>query len=374
MKTRKTLRMLCAVSLALAAASCGMPDDDADIGGTGTQVQALAAASTGQGIMVDLTTSGTLALVVNQVWHFNQNTAAGYFTNAWDGNAPAVSCSGNACNRSFCSIPAAPPPPAADPNMVTNPGGSAAADKSRCTFLNGGLLTRTDSYQQSGQRSVSCSAYLKTWSATYTYRYTYVVAPAPDTAEVAAFTAWDLVSETGDGSTAHVDIAALIAGESVVTKANWPRKYSFSLLDGTVDLLTGLPVPRVKDLAISIDGQDAAPVGATYVQNAPGALPGDPGALDFNYVTNAGTNGNVSLLADGDARTILNTDSFDGNQNGGADGQALAAMVLDPVGADLGAGDHTVTLTGTVKGNNASATADFSVTQTVHIITPGCGQ
>ena len=377
MRKLTTLKMMRVVPMALALASCGLPDDSANLGdANGTEAQALAQASTGQGIMVNLTTSGTLALVVNQVWRFNQNTSAAYFTNAWDGNAPTYGCSGNACNGNLCGLPAAPTAPAIDPSKVTNPGGSAVADKSRCTFLDGGLLTLTDSYQQSAQKSVSCTVSGKSKSATYTFRYTYAVAPDSSLSTVAPFTAWDLVSENGDGSSAHVDVSAFIAGESVVSKANWPRKYSFSLLESSIDPLTGLPVmvSRVRDLAVSFDGLNPVAVSSTYVQNAPGALPGDPGALDFNYVTNAGTNGNTSLLADGDARTILNTDSFDGNQNGGSDGTALAAAVMDTVGADLGAGDHTVTLTGTVKENGALASTSFSVTQIVHIVHPGCGQ
>jgi len=368
-KYTRILAVIAACSLAACAADVDGVDD-----GIGQESQALAASSTGQGIMVNMTSIGTLALVTNQIWHFNQTAAATYFTNGWDGNAPTYSCSGNACNGNLCGVPAAPAAPAADPSKVWNPGGSAVADKSRCTFLDGGTLTLTDAYAQSAQASVSCTVLGRSKSATYTFHYAYVVAPDPALATVAPFTAWDLVSETGDGSTAHVDVTGFIAGESVLSKANLPRKYSFSLLDGTTDPLTGLPVSRVKNLMVSIDGAAAVPATSTYVQNAPGALPGDPGALDFAYATNAGSNGNLALLADGDARTILNTDSFSGNQNGGADGTALAGATVDPVGADLGVGDHTVVLTGTVKDNAALANIDFSVSQIVHIVAPGCGQ
>ncbi len=158
-----------------------------------------------------------------------------------------------------------------------------------------------------------------------------------------------------------MDVTALIAGESVLSKANQPRKYSFSIED--TDSVTGLPVSRVKNLAVSFDGALAIP--ATSSVSYP---------IDFYYVTNAGTNGNTSLLADGDARTILNTDSFAGNDNGGSGGAALAAALMDPVGADLGAGDHTVTLTGTVKDNSALGSSSIAVTELIHVITPGCGQ
>ncbi|HTK59684.1 MAG TPA: hypothetical protein VL283_00600 [Candidatus Baltobacteraceae bacterium] len=350
--------LLSATTAALALNACAI---DPEAEEAGTETQALAASSTGQGIMVDFDASGTYALVTNQVWRFDQEAAAAYFTNAWDGVAPTSSCSGNACNGNLCGIPAAPAAPAADPDKVVDAGGSAVADKSRCTFLDGGTLVLTDSYTQSASVSVSCTVSGRSKSATYNFAYTYAIAPDPATAAVAPFTAWNMISETGDGSTAHVDVTALIAGESVLSKANMPRKYSFSIEE--TDPVTLLPVSRVRDLLVSFDGAPGIP--ATSSVSYP---------IDFAYATNAGTNGNVSLLADGDARTILNTDSFAGNNDGGADGSALAAALMDPVGGDLGAGDHLVTLTGTVKGNSAAASVDFSVTQIIHVITPGCGQ
>jgi len=372
MRNARSFVQFCTGIALLSLAACVAQEGDFEGEDIGQETQALAASSTGQGIMANMTSIGTLALVTNQIWHFDQLAAATFFTNAWDGNAPTYSCSGNACNGDLCGVPAAPAAPAADPSKVTGPGGSGVADKSRCTFLDGGTLVLTDSYEKTAQASVSCTVSGRSKSATYTFRYTYAVAPDPELSTVASFTAWDLVSETGDGSSVHVDIGGFIAGESVLSKANLPRKYSFSLLE--TDPLTGLPVSRVQNLAVTIDGAAPIPATSTYVQNAPGALLGDPGALDFAYVTNAGTNGNVSLLADGDARTILNTDSFAGNQNGGAEGSALAGANIDPVGADLGVGDHTVVLTGTVKGNSATSSIDFAVTQLVHVITPGCGQ
>ena len=96
--------------------------------------------------------------------------------------------------------------------------------------------------------------------------------------------------------------------------------------------------------------------------------------MDFFYTTNAGSNGVTLLLANGDARTLLNTDTFSGNNNGGADGSALAIAIMDAVGVDLAVGDHSVTLAGTVKDNTATADIGFSVTQTLHVLTPGCSQ
>jgi hypothetical protein len=65
----------------------------------------------------------------------------------------------------------------------------------------------------------------------------------------------------------------------------------------------------------------------------------------------------------------LNSDSFAGNNDGGADGSALALASMDAVGVDLGPGDYSVMLTGTVKDNSAIANIGFSISQIVHVIT-----
>src|SRR5207244_6403603 len=107
-------------------------------------------------------------------------------------------------------------------------------------------------------------------------------------------------------------------GESVVKSAQFPApgKRSFSLLES--DGVTS----RVQDLAVSVDATPVANPGSTIATNCPGCLAGDPGAVDFAYTTNAGSNGTTSLLADRDARTLLNIDSFACNTNGSADGSA----------------------------------------------------
>jgi hypothetical protein len=314
-----------------------------------------ASAHTGQGIMVNLQASGTFSIVNNQLYKFNPDEAATYYTNAWDGSAPTVSCTGPGCGTAP-TAPAAPSPSASQlSHFLTQ-------QICQCAFLDGTSLPST-TYTQTATVSTGSG---KT-GATYTYTYTYDITPTVSSA--APLTAWDLVQSTG-GTSTEIDINAQIAGESVVQNKTVGTKYSFSLYesDGT---------SRVQNLAVTVTDASntvvaSATPGSTIVQNAPGALPGDPGAVDFTYTTNAGSNGVTSLLENGDARTILNTDSFAGNDNGGADGSALAIANMDPVPLNVGPGDYTVTLTGTVKGNNALADLSFTVTQTIHIIAPGC--
>jgi hypothetical protein len=318
--------------------------------------------------MVSFNATGTFAIVETQTYQLNIATASALFTNTWDGNAPSVSCTGS---PTACSNPAppAPPAPAPDPNVLAGPntkgniGHDGIVGDNKCTLLNGGTLT-SGTYTQTVKVSVGSGA----TGRTYTYTYTYNVTPTSN--PVAALTAWDLVNDNG-GGLAHVDVGANIAGESALSSAKHDLKYSFSIVDGDGN--------RVQNLVVTVTDVNTSavvgtfPAGSTVVTNAPGALVGDPGALDFLYTTNAGSNGVTSLLTNGDARTILNTDSFAGNQNGGADGSALAWAVMDTVGLDLGPGDYTVTLTGVVKGNSASANLPFSVSQTLHIIGQGCG-
>ena len=70
---------------------------------------------------------------------------------------------------------------------------------------------------------------------------------------------------------------------------------------------------------------------------------------------------------------ILNTDDFAGNDNGGSDGEALALAIMDTVTLEMAAGDYTVHFTGVVKDNSGLSNLPFNITQTVHIVHPGCG-
>jgi hypothetical protein len=319
--------------------------------------QAIAApAQTSQGIMVVLNADQSHALVENRQYAFNINTAATHFTNLWDGNPPTVTCTGSPAN---CANPAPPAPaaPVPDASKVTHPG-TGVAVTNKCLFLDGGTPVGT-TYTQTAQLTAGAGPTQRT----YTYHYTYIVAP---TGPVAAFTAWDLVNTSG-GGTAQIALTAEIAGESVVYNPNNSRigtKYSFSLRHPNGS-------SRVTDLVLTVNGV-AHPVSSTIVENCPGCLAGALGAVDFDYVSNAGMYGVTSLLANGDARTILNTDSFAGNDNGGSDGRSLAKAVVDQVTVNLGIGEYHVLLTGIVKGNNASANIPFTVAGTVHVIAPGC--
>lgn len=312
--------------------------------------------------MVNLHADGTFTVVDNQEYRFNETTAATYFSNSQTGG-PAVTCAGSPTNCGAANKPPAPAAPAPDPYKVNGtPQAPGAVQANQCTFLDGGTLSGLNYTQSQTVPGLN-------GKGQWTFEWTYAVAPTT-TDPVDPLTAWDLVKEvTGP---AEVPITAEVAGESVLVKnsGNW-RKYSFSLTDST----TG---NRVQNLALTVTDSDhnvvssTAP-GSTVVTNAPAAQPGDPGALDYSYATNAGSNGATNNLRSGDARTILNSDSFAGNDDGGSDGSALALALMDPQTVPLGPGSYMVTLTGTVKDNTGTASISFSIGQVVHIIAPGCG-
>ncbi|MBI2166405.1 MAG: hypothetical protein HYU29_08415 [Chloroflexi bacterium] len=332
---------------------------------------------TAQGIMVDLQASGTFTSVDRKTYRFNVDDpsqtdangvmlpAASYFTNTL-ASGPTVSCSGSLTNCASSNQPGTPVALTPSLSQVTGPSG--ACHRQRCTFLDGGKLTGftyTQSKTVSGRNGKG--SWIFTWTYTVAPEPSKDVDPSTDGVQVNPFTAWVLTSE--DANLAHVPIGAKIAGESVVQSSNSKvgTKYSFSLRnsDGT---------SRVTNLKLWLNEVQVASPSSTISENCPGCLPGAPGAVDFTYFTNAGSKGTTSLLKNGDARSILNSDSFKGNDDGGADGTALAVALMTPVYLDLAAGSYTVTVTGTVKGNTGQVDISFTVKQNLIIITPGCGK
>jgi hypothetical protein len=327
---------------------------------------ASAQTKTAQSIMIDTTgTASDVALVQTNIYKFNKATAATYYTNVWDGNAPTVSCSGPGCSLGNCnSVPSAP---VADDTKVSgnSQGQNDLTGDDKCTFLDGGTLSSA-SYTQEVSTPKCGSG---NQQRTYTYKFTYNITP---TTTVGAFTAWDLFKTTGDGETAPVDVVALIAGESVSVSKNLGTKYSFSLLQ-----TDGISV-RVSNVCVSVDGGAADCSGTqTYMDRNPTGL---TPTLNYSYTANALLcNGTActSLVNGATAMNILNgiasSDTFPGNDNGGANGQALAAVGLNGITVNLAPGSHTLTISATVKDNNGVLIGNVSVSKQVNVVTPGCG-
>ncbi len=312
---------------------------------------------TAQGIGVLLTGIGSFTVTENKIYHFNQLIADSYFTNSKTAALPSVSCNGSPTNCATANQPNTPTAPVPDPDVVSN-NGHGLSTTQKCIFLNGGVLSGT-TYQQ------GTTVNGKNGKGSWTFIFSYSATPNQN--PVAPFTAWLLFKDVVDGSTS-TDIGGFIAGESVVQNSKFPNgKYSFSL-DAT-DPITGEQVSRVKDLALYIDNELVANP-SSFLQFA---TPGVPGSNDFAYLTNAGSYGYISLLKNGSAVSILNTDDLAGNNNGGSTGKDLARAVLNPTNITFSIGEHTVKLTGTVKGNGIDlAPVPFTVSGAIHIVTPGC--
>jgi hypothetical protein len=348
------------------------------------------AAQTAQSIMVNLKGMGDYTSTDTSTYRFNKTTAATYFSNAWDGNAPTRSDKTSGGN--FCTPPepeTPPPAPAADDTKLNSgtPGKNDVTGKNECSFLDGTALTG-DTYTQTVSTTTSCTSSGHTVTTTWTYTYTYNIAPLNDATHPnppAAFTAWDLQSGGGGGGI-DVSLSAEIAGESLVVSKQFPTgKYSFSLFDAS-------SANRVHNLVLTITDANGNTVYDSSALTDPntGELlypDGIPSALvypvDFVYTGNAGFNGTAQdYLLNGYARSILNgdiykttpdaKDQFPGNDDGGADGSALAEAIMNTLTVHLDNGTYNVTLTGVVKGNSADGTADQPINISGTISTPGC--
>ncbi|MFI7547576.1 hypothetical protein [Actinoplanes sp. NPDC049599] len=298
---------------------------------------------------------GVFGYTDKQTYSFDSLAAATHYANVLESTA-APTCSGSAANCGASNAPlAAPAAPAPDATKIT-----PLVHADRCTFFTGGLLsgsTYTQSVTVNGKNGKG------NWTYTSAYRITgQTVSPE---------TEWSSVLDSSDG--AHVTLQGEIAGESVLAKSAATSKYSFSLVDSAgASRVTGLSVTLTDPAGTA---GTPTPIGSTVVTAADatnfrnfsvGTAPADP--ADLYLDTLVATNGNTALLAKGDARTILNTDSFAGNNNGGSDGSALAYARLDPTEVTLTEGAWTATLAGTVKDNAGTATTNLSVERKLVVV------
>jgi hypothetical protein len=289
----------------------------------GNALDLRAAGSTGQGIMINILSSGIYIIDGSETWKFNE--AAGNTLLQTTVTGPVIT---------FGSGAQPPTPTQPAPNLPNNYWVSGSPFN-RCIMWNGGSLPEYN-YTQTVNMT-------KGWKFTWTYTVTGIQQSFDPK------TAWDLESTDG-GNTVTVDVGADIAGLSALTSKQHPKKYSFTLLDG-------YGVNRVQNLQL-------------YVNDVLQASPGNTieSGVDFYYETNAGSNGNTSLLQDGMASALLLGDSFSGNN--GPENMIWSHM--DAQQFELGPGDYTLKLTGVIKGNTGSADLGFSVVKNLTISAQGC--
>lgn len=323
---------------------------------TATDAANAASNSTGQGINVDLGIDGNFIVNESVIYHFDQAAAAGYFTTTVTNNmdtAPVQTTTASTlCNGNKC-ITYSENGPGIDPvkqNVI---------EQSKCFFFTGSSARVVDTYQKSkivvtnqvtttqqvkqGNKTVTVTTTTTSYKdVTWTYTVT-MRAVEPETA-------W--TKEVNTGADPIVTVSPKLAGLSVLSSSVHPSKASFSLLNGD-------GTSRVENLVLNIDGVDyPLSVSVSTGQN-------------FLYTTNSGSNGNTSLLAPYEnkfAFDILTSDSHDGNNDPVNAEQAVASTTAVP----LGVGEHTITLTGLVKGNAAVANQPISVTKKITISAEGC--
>lgn len=350
--------------------------------------------STGQGLMMDIHVSGQFLIRGSETYAFDPLTAwlgddntdgsgsptgllapVDYYNNIQD-NASASGAGGtftdvngflvgykigggSQTTPSLAQIIANAVNPGVDATKVVTQacaGNSTTGDW--VVFADGGTSNQLRSLSYTRNSSWSVTGY-----KTVTYTWAFKVAPIADT-PIVPLTGWYLAEVDNEGL-AKVNINGIVAGESVLVK-DGVTKYSFGLTnsDGS-SRVSGVNVD------VYVDGMP-------YATNAPGhtVVSGndeDPDGNpigDFYYFTNAGTNGTaISSLANGDARSILNTDGFAGNNDGGSGGTSLQHAVLDVSQFDLPAGIVKVVISGTVKGTLGAADIGFSVVKEINIIT-----
>jgi len=319
--------------------------------------------------MVALTPdSSAYEIVGTTTWTFNRGhqndvdltgTAMSYYTNAWDGATPTVTCTGGGQNG--CDTP--PATPAAPAPLPTELQQQAQSD--RCTFFNGGMLG-TGTYTQAVTVNVNSGtpAQKGSWKFTYTYAISPMQAVAPETA-------W--TSEVTGGSV-NLGFTGFVAAESYQKQSN-RHKYSFTMVDSGTTRARNVSASLTKDSAtlaslelnnIDTDGDmvnDGLAVGAA--------------AGNFSYVANGGIFGNSAVFgalhapARKSANSVVNilagddaapADNFAGNNNDLASGNVHIGPYSGLFNGLTEPGTYTVVVAGTLKGNSSTADFGFSVT------------
>jgi hypothetical protein len=319
---------------------------------------AAAQTQTAQSVMVALEFNATAYEIVGtRVYTFDRDCAETYYTNAWDGNPPTVTCTGGGTGGCV-TAPPTPPAPAPDANRLMQ-----HAQAQRCVFFCGGALG-SSTYTQTVTVNVGSpapQAQRGSWKFTYTYNIT------PNQATVDGGTCWTCEDEvTG----VDVEFGGFVSSESYIKKRTrtegWSTKYSFTLRDqlGNSRVINGLATL-----------QWYSPILSDWVDVAFQAL--DTSTIEecanYEYYGNAGVNGNPGVLnqlhAPGGRPATMVSDILledDFAQNNGALCDYSHRTPYDGVfGGIVMPGDYRVVITGTVKGNPGSANFPFSVTSSI---------
>jgi hypothetical protein len=205
---------------------------------------------------------------------------------------------------------------------------NAAAQSQKCTFFNGGVL--------------QAKKIGNVWITPVT------------TAPVAPKTSWDQMNAGSSAVSSAVSVDISIAGQSVVVNKG-RAKYSFTLQDEEGNA-------RISNLKVQVTGQPDVlnPAFAVAVGDKTNNC-----LADVYYTANAGIFGRATsaLLTDMTMGEIIAQNAFSSTS---ACGNASIAK-LEQLNYELGAGTYTVTVTGTVKGNEGMVSTPFVVSKVVTV-------
>lgn len=159
-----------------------------------------------------------------------------------------------------------------------------------------------------------------------------------------------------------------VAGLSAQSTSSVPRKYSFSLYDSFGLLRVSNPALIITNTTTGAEVFTGTPT-FSYV-NAKSVNFSEFSVKDAGLKTLLQKSGDSTLIASmtGDARTLLNTDSFAGNNDGGVDGSSLAYVELDAIHVPLAAGNYSYTFMITVKDVSGETSQKLSVTESVKLL------
>ena len=326
--------------------------------------------STAQSAMFKNTTSGQFLIEGSEVWEYNKTTAATYFSNTLVGG-PTIDCNGNAANCAPANQPAAPAAPEPDPKALTSHISNQA-----CNFWNGVALDidggkKSPYYQSVTTKGLNGGG---NWKFEWTYEVGFVdeVGGPYD-----AHTAWDLDSSTPAG-VANVTVEGFFAGQSTQKKGKagadkWTFKASHTMSE--IDPSNGLPVSRLVNPVAALYGAGVDPICtlAIFTQLEQG--------VDYEYIGNAGTNGDVSQLfpiglVSDIQQGVLSTgsglwDNFAGNDY--TNGERAVITGTDPANCEISEpGTYELIVTGVLKGVSGAFSLPFGVTSNVCISAGTC--
>jgi len=332
---------------------------------------------TAQSVMVQTNLSNSaFEIVGDTTYHWDPQDsdlcAEGYYHAAdgvWDQNTP--DCNGNSTNCDPSNQPATPPAPAIDTNGPNSVGNHITQD--RCTFFCGGT---PDPWSYTQTVTVNGLNGHGNWTFTYNYNVT--------TDPTAAGTCWHCAQS---GGTAEIAYCGFVAGESFLKKSRdnsgWTTKYSFSLAD---DLGASRVINTTATLQKSTDGgvtffavQGPVSLDTSMLVNC--GAPTDSAAFcdqlgapaDYTYFGNGGVFGNSTVynnlhapgyLAGATTNFIMSNppDDFPNNNNNLCGYSQTAPFHGSfTVTED---GTYQIVVAGTVKGNAAIGSQNFSVTST----------